>query len=88
MTSYCSECVVNWHPYMAAGGVCPICGGGTSRRQEPVTDGVDELFRAARRVRADRERSEHAHKQFEEFYIAREARLNGLDQLPVTGEAA
>lgn len=39
MTYYCSPCDVRWSPYRAPGGVCPMCGGGTTRSQDEPTDG-------------------------------------------------
>lgn len=87
VTYYCGECVVNWWPYQAVEGCCPMCGGGTQRRlHEAVSPEADGLMRK----RAAREKSEFTHRQFEDFYAAREARLNGLHELPVVneGEAA
>ncbi len=68
MTYYCSECVVNWWPYMAKDGCCPLCGGGTSRRQEPASNDVEEQFRIARKEAERRD----AYARFEAFYEERE----------------
>lgn len=68
MTYYCSECVVNWWPYMAKDGCCPLCGGGTSRRQEPASSDAEELYRVAR-AQADRR---DAYARFEAYYEQRE----------------
>ncbi|HEX7259385.1 MAG TPA: hypothetical protein VF272_00445 [Candidatus Saccharimonadia bacterium] len=71
MTYYCSECVANWWPYMAKDGCCPQCGGGTSRRQEPASDDVDELYRAASAETAKRD----AYARFEAYYAEREREM-------------
>jgi hypothetical protein len=68
MTYYCSECVVNWWPYQATDGCCPVCGGGTSRRQEPASADADELHRKARTEAERRDR----HARFEAYYAERE----------------
>ena len=68
MTYYCSECVMNWHPYQCAGGCCPECGKGTKRTTEEVSSDADIRHRAALAARIKRERYE----QFEAFYAERE----------------
>jgi hypothetical protein len=68
MTYYCSNCVVNWWPYQATAGCCPLCGSGTSRRQEPASDDADALHRKAR---ADADRRDRF-ARFEAYYAERE----------------
>lgn len=73
MTYRCAPCDVNWWPYMCPEGCCPQCGGGTTRVQQPVNEDALELHQAVLAERIQRERSEHNHKLFEEYYAAREA---------------
>ncbi len=73
MTYFCGECCMNWWPYQCTDGCCPTCGGGTRRTYDPVSPDANELHQAALAKRIARERSEHAHRLFEEFYAAREA---------------
>lgn len=68
MSYYCSVCVVNWWPYQAKGGCCPVCGGGTVRRQERASDDADRCFAAAR---AEAERRER-YAAFEAYYAEHE----------------
>lgn len=68
MTYYCSECVVNWWPYQATAGCCPLCGSGTSRRNEPASDDADDLHRQARAAAERRDRV----AAFEAYYAERE----------------
>lgn len=79
VSNYCSECVMHWAPYMTNRGCCPACGGGTVRRHEAVSEDAGRMFRDLSAARKRREAAE----RFEEFYFARELRLNGLDSLPV-----
>lgn len=65
MTYYCTECVVEWHPYMAQNGVCPSCGGGTRRHNRGTAPSdIDELFEATAR---ERERLDKIDR-FEQYY--------------------
>ncbi len=73
MTYYCSECVVNWHPFQCDAGACPKCGGGTVRRQQHPSAEANDLF-ASIKARRD---SELKHDLFEKFYQEREKRLAG-----------
>lgn len=73
-TNYCPECLVNWAGYMTDEGCCPQCGGGTLRRQEPMSDEAVDLHHAALRARFVSEKAAHAHAEFEAFYAEREAR--------------
>jgi hypothetical protein len=68
MTHYCGKCVVNWWPYMTKEGHCPECGGGTVRKNEPVSEDVDKRYQA---VKAKREREE-LYREFEVYYAKRE----------------
>jgi len=68
MTYYCSECVMNWWPYQCTDGACPECGGGTSRRREPVSEDADVRHRAALAVRIRQDR----YARFEAYYAERE----------------
>ncbi len=72
MTYYCPQCVTNWHPFQCAEGCCPECGGGTKRSYDPASPDVDARHKAALVERIRRERSEHNHRLFEEYYAARE----------------
>jgi hypothetical protein len=73
MSFYCSECVVGWWPYQCRDGCCPVCGGGTVRRQERAGDDADAVYREL--VAGERRR--HAREQFEAFYAARELARSG-----------
>ncbi len=79
MTYYCPECHVAWFPYMTGHGVCPACGGGTRRTHDPATQDVGVLYKAAC---AERDRLDRL-AAFDDFCVAREMSLNGLDELPV-----
>lgn len=80
-TNYCPECVINWAPFMCAKGCCPECGGGTARSQEPISDDAQERHHKALQARIARERSEHNHRLFEEYYAAREAARQPTDEI-------
>ncbi len=67
MTYYCTECVMNWHPYQCIDGACPGCGGGTRRSYDPASDDADVRHRAALAERIKRERYE----RFEAYYAER-----------------
>lgn len=81
MTLYCSECHVEWWPYMCKpAGVCPACGRGTVMHNgNQATDGVEQLHAAAVKVRTKLDNLD----RFEAYYELREQHLNGLDTLPV-----
>jgi len=68
MTYYCSECVMNWHPYQCAEGCCPECGRGTKRTPDEPSSDAALRHRAALAAAAKRERYE----RFEAFYAERE----------------
>jgi hypothetical protein len=75
MTLYCSVCIMSWSPYQCTDGCCPVCGGGTERRfDEDVSADAPERHRAVLVGRIARERSELAHRQFEEYYAEREVK--------------
>jgi uncharacterized Zn finger protein (UPF0148 family) len=82
VTYYCPECVVNWWPYQAVDGCCPVCGRGTVRRQEPASDDADERFRAARTASRAALESAERHARFEAYYAERE-RLADVVPFPV-----
>ncbi len=93
MTSYfCPECLTNWAPYHCDAGVCPKCKTGTILRQEPVSEDAGNLHRDLLRKRAARERSEHLHREFEEYCAKRDAERNAaqptevIDTLEVLAE--
>lgn len=71
MTSnYCSECVINWSPHHTRGeGTCPGCGSGTVRRQEPISDEAEAMYKEV----IAQEVKQHKYEMFEEFYAKREA---------------
>lgn len=79
MTWRCEGCDVNWWPYMAIQGRCPECNGGTVFSQELA--GADVLERFTVAFRENRRLASYA--AFEEIYVAREIRANGLDKLLV-----
>jgi hypothetical protein len=68
MTYYCSECVMNWHPFHCIDGACPECGGGTKRSYEPASPDADARHQVALAARIKRER----HERFEAYYAERE----------------
>lgn len=68
MTYYCSECVVNWHPYQCAQGCCPECGRGTRRSRDAASGDADARHRAALAAQIKRER----YARFEAYYAQRE----------------
>lgn len=61
---FCSECVVNWAPNHCKDSACPLCGGGTVRRQEPVGDDANDLYREV----VKQQQIDHKKKMFEEYY--------------------
>ena len=69
---FCPQCVTNWAPYQCSQSACPECGGGVKRVNAGPSPDADERHKAALRKRIARERSEHNHKLFDEFYAARE----------------
>ena len=75
VSNVCTECVVNWMPYQTPDGRCPVCGGGTVRRQEPAS--VDALGRYTAAMGEQRRLDLHA--RFEVFYAEREARRLAAD---------
>lgn len=80
-THRCRDCGVSWEPYMTRGGNCPQCGGGTCRQ---TCDDVDTKHAKALYASILKgEQLRGSYERFEEFYAQREARLNGLDRLPV-----
>jgi hypothetical protein len=79
VSNYCSQCIVQWSPYMCDKGCCPGCGGGTVRKQEPADPDIAarwEFVLEGRKRRA-------AHEAFDEFYIEREvtALLRAVDEM-------
>lgn len=48
MSSYCSECDVNWWPHQTDHGHCPMCGGETLDTLEGASDDAGTLHRIAR----------------------------------------
>lgn len=70
MTNYCAACDVNWWPYMCkpTKGACPECGSGTVRKHESGSLDADARYKAAVARKAERERSEKRHAEFERFY--------------------
>lgn len=73
VTYYCPECCVNWHPFHCSDGACPECGGGTRRRpREDASPDADDRHRAVLAARIKRERSEHSHKLFDDYCVARD----------------
>lgn len=85
MTLYCTECHVEWWPYMAKGGICPQCGRGTVRHNHgTATDGVVDLHKAALIVRESADRV----AQFEVDYLAREIAILHRDLDEFGGMAA
>jgi hypothetical protein len=68
MTYYCSECVMNWHPFQCTDGACPECGGGTKRSYDPASPDAEARHRAAVDAAAKRDR----YARFEAYYAARE----------------
>ncbi len=70
MTYYCSECVMNWHPFQCTDGACPECRGGTRRSYEPASPDADARHRMAVAAAIKRDR----HARFEAYYAEREQR--------------
>ena len=68
MTYYCSECVVNWHPFQCPGGACPDCGGGTKRSNDPASPDAGTLHRITSDAAIKRDR----YARFEAYYAERE----------------
>jgi hypothetical protein len=48
-------------------GACPKCGGGTVRKNETGSLDADALYKAAMARKAEAERSEKLHREFERF---------------------
>ena len=46
MSHRCPECHVNWWPYQARGGVCPVCGGGVVASVEDADPDSVAMYRA------------------------------------------
>jgi len=74
MSYHCSECDVDWWSYQTDLGHCPVCGGGTVRRQQPASHDADTLYRIARDEAAKRD----AYARFERYYAKRETFLDEL----------
>jgi hypothetical protein len=68
MTYYCSECVMNWHPFHCTGGACPECGGGTRRSHDPVSPDAEARHQLALAAAIKRDR----YARFEAYYAERE----------------
>jgi hypothetical protein len=68
MTYFCTNCVTSWAPYQALGGVCPRCKTGTERRNEPISEGADEMFRTVKDLELQAQESEQRHRDFEVAY--------------------
>lgn len=68
MTYYCSECVMNWHPFHCTDGACPECGGGTKRSYDPASHDADARHRKALAAAIKRD----SYARFEAYYAARE----------------
>lgn len=87
VSNYCTECVVNWWPYMTPEGRCPQCGSGTVRRQEPASNEALGLHNGIVGEAARRD----LHARFEVYYAAREAKRSAgqvTDEFDALDEAA
>lgn len=68
MTYYCSECVMNWHPFHCNDGACPECGGGTRRSNDAASPDAVARHQLARAAAIKRDR----YARFEVYYAQRE----------------
>ena len=80
MTSnWCGECLVNWWPQHTKWRKgCPLCGGGTVRRQEDPCDDAHEMFKDAQEAAQAAERRVRLAESFDLYYAEREAKRDGL----------
>lgn len=67
MSRECADCDVRWAPYQTNHGTCWLCGHGTKRVHEPVSENAGALFEI---VKVQRGR-EHRLERFEAYYAAR-----------------
>jgi uncharacterized Zn finger protein (UPF0148 family) len=67
MTYRCDVCLINWWPYLTKAGVCPVCGAGTKRVNEPATP---DAMNVSKRSEEERQSLDN-HEKFDEFYAKR-----------------
>ena len=72
MSHRCPECLVNWWPYQARGGVCPQCGRGVVLRVDDPDEDSVVLHRAA----LARQDIEERKRRFEQFCERRDERAS------------
>jgi hypothetical protein len=66
MSHHCSGCDVNWSSHQTDDRRCPMCGGGTVERHEPVSDDADLLYRIVSDEAARRHTYAHFQVDFAE----------------------
>jgi hypothetical protein len=67
VTNRCRACDMNWWPYQTDKGCCPLCGGGTTRTQEPGSIDADAKHKAEIARRREAERKRKVTERFEKY---------------------
>src|ERR687889_1526245 len=87
MSFYCSVCQVHWAPKQTRAGACVLCGGGTRRVREAMSEQAPHLYLLALMAEADAQREaqwleevRELHARFEAYYERRERSADAWEQ--------